>query len=496
MSVKDLEPKECFTWFAELCRIPRGSRREQRASDFLVAFARERGLEASQDAIGNVFIRKPAAKGMEKAPTVILQGHMDMVCVKEDGLEFNFDKDSIKVMTEGDKVFADRTTLGADNGIAVAFILALLDSKDIPHPPLEAIITVQEEVGMGGASAFDASRVTGSYFINIDSEEEGIFCASCAGGRRILLKIPTLSQSVTTIMDRDRFAFWTITLEGLQGGHSGLDIIKERGNSNKLLARVLDGLAGKFEYYLASLGGGTATNVIPKESSATVFIKADAAELRRELDHWAALFRHELMGADGAGLTITCTEAAWSDTVLTPETLSKVVSAALLMPDGIVSMDLNITGQRLVESSSNFAVVSMEDGEIVFQSQTRSSVASKKEFIYRQIETIGRLVGAQVEFFGDYPAWEFNPNSTLREVFLKAYKELYGKEAAVEGIHAGLECGLFSEKFRELGRPMDFIAFGPTITGAHSTKETLSRSSAENAWKLLKDVMRRMGELR
>jgi len=493
MNMEQTSHKAYLSWFSELSRIPRGSYHEQQASDFLMTFARERGLDAKQDSAGNVLIRKPGTPGMENAPAVILQGHLDMVCAKEEGLKFDFSHDPIKILTDGDRMYADGTTLGADNGIAISYILALLDAKDIPHPPLEAVLTVQEEVGMGGASAFDVSQLTASSFINIDSGDEGIFCVSCAGGRRSLLHIPAETVPVRSLPDQHGFFFRRITLGGLPGGHSGLDIILERGNSNKLLARVLDGLSRSFEFHLVSIHGGSATNIIPMESSVTVFIRADDEALRKELDNWAAMFRHELRSADGEGLFITLDEAEADADVLTRECAERIIRSALLMPDGIISMDMNIADRNLVESSSNFALIRMENKEVIFHSQTRSSVTSKKEAIYHQIEAIGKLAGAETEYLGDYPAWEYNPDSQLQKLFKQTYNDLYGREARLEGIHAGLECGLFAEKFRTLGRNVDFIAFGPNITGAHSTKESLSLSSAENTWQLLKEVLNRLG---
>jgi dipeptidase D len=493
MGVENLEPRECFKWFAELSRIPRGSRHEQRISDYLVGFATDRKLSVTRDALGNVCIKKPGQGGLEKAPAVILQGHSDMVWVKDEGCDFDFSTEGINILTDGEAVTADRTTLGADNGVALSFIMALLDSGDIPHPPLEAVITTQEEVGMGGAAAFDATQLSASYFINIDSEEEGIFCASCAGGRRSTMTLPL---EKTVLPDAGRYAFHTVSVGGLSGGHSGMDIHRERGNSNRLLGRVLEDLADKFEVYLVSVKGGTASNVIPADSSAVVAVNAGEADIKAELARWTATLKNELKAADGAGLKITLGGADRTAAVLSGATFKKALAAMLLIPHGVVSMDRNMTTQSLVESSNNFATMETTDDAIIFTCASRSSVGSKKAFIYDQIRLVAGLIGAEISYFGDYPAWEYHPQSKIRDLFATVYKELFGKEAKVEGIHAGLECGLFSEKFKAMGRDMDFIAFGPDITGAHSTKETLSRSSAANMWKLLKESLKRMGDLR
>lgn len=487
--------KEYLKWFAVLSGIPHESGNEKQLSDFLVRFAKERGFSAAQDAAGNVVIKKPGTPGMEQAPAVILQGHMDMVCVKDEGLAFDFSHDPLKLMTDGDRLYAEGTSLGADNGIALAYMLAVLDSSDLPHPPLEAVVTVDEEVGMGGATAFDVSSLDASLFLNMDSEEEGIFCVSCAGGRRSRMNIPVEFQDASALCTGEGWSSRRITLGGLAGGHSGLEIIRERGNSNKLLARLLDGLGRTFPCRLAALQGGTAANAIPKESSAVLFIKAEDEAVLKEVKRWEEIFRHELRGSDGAGLVISMDKVE-ETRVLTPESEKRVLSAALLVPDGIDSMDKNITTQNLVESSNNFAVIRMEGENIVFQCQTRSSVASRKDNLCRRIDILGALVGGSVEHSGDYPAWEYNPASRLEAVFTKTYEELFQKKAKVEGIHAGLECGLFADKFRKLGRKVDFISFGPTVTGAHSTKETLHLASAERAWTLLTEVLRRIGEMK
>lgn len=494
MNNESCKQKPYLRWFSTICGIPHESRNEQQLSNFLVSFAEERGLAVVQDAAGNILIRKPGTKGMEQAPTVILQGHMDMVCVKDEGLDFDFAKDPLKLVFDGDNLHAEGTSLGADNGIALAYILALMDAEDIPHPPLEAVVTVDEEVGMGGATVFDASQLKASYFINMDSEEEGVFCVSCAGGRRSQMHIPVVTEETANISGQEKSSFRRITVGGLAGGHSGLEINKERGNSNRLLARVLDDMMQKYPCRLVSLCGGTAANAIPKESSAVVLLQAEENEVRKYLEHWAEVFRHELRGADGAGLTITFEHAETSDRVLTQESTGRILSAALLIPNGIASMDMTITTQRLVESSNNFAMIRMGENEVIFHCQTRSSSASRKEALCRKIDILGAMVGATVKHSGDYPAWEYNPDSRLQPLFETAYRELFHKDARVEGIHAGLECGLFAEKFKQLGRNMDFLSFGPDVVGAHSTKETLHLSSAERSWKLLLEVLRRIGE--
>ncbi len=493
MKMEDLEPKECFCWFARIAAIPHESRNEKQLSDFLVRFAQERGLPVTQDARHNVCIKKPGTKGMEGRAPVILQGHMDMVCVKEDGRDFDFAADPLRLLADGDRLRADGTTLGADNGIAIAYMLALLDSRNIAHPPLEAVMTTEEEVGMGGAAHFDVAQLAGSSFVNLDSEEEGAFCVSCSGGRKIAVTLPAERIPVASIPGHGGYSFLSLALDGLAGGHSGLEIHRQRGNANRLIGRVLARLAEKYDLHLASVSGGSAFNVIPSRAGAVVCIGAAGATVQRELDALRALFANELKAADGTGLRLAATETARTDAVYSRETLRKFLAAATLLPDGVQAMDLNIATQKLVESSCNFAVITSNDAEIAFSCMPRSSLGSKKELLAVQIEAVAELVGATAGNAGDYPAWEYAAHSPLRDVFRRAHRTVFGRDARIEGVHAGLECGIFAEKFKALGRPMDFIALGPAITGAHSPRETLSVSSAARTWKLLQEGLRLLG---
>ncbi len=495
MDVEALEPRECFKWFAAIAQIPHGSHNEKRLADWLVRFAEERGLAVMQDAAGNVCIKKTASPGMEEAPAVILQGHMDMVCVKEEGRPFDFAKDPISLKIDGDFLTADGTTLGADNGIALAYMLALLEAEDIPHPPLEVVITVEEEVGMAGAAGFDVTQLAGKFFINIDSEEEGVFCVSCAGGRRSTVALLAGTVPVADLEDGAKDAFFRIDIGGLAGVHAGMEINKQRGNANRLMGRVLSALTESFAFYLAAIAGGSASNVIPSECSAVICFKDDSAALWDRLAALAETFRHELRAADGQGLSLAAMPAEPQPLVFTEETCAKVLAALTLIPDGVASMDLGIAEQSMVESSSNLGQVSLRDGALVFDSLIRSSVGSRKEFLYSQIVAVAGLINGEAKYSGDYPAWEYSPESHLRDVFRKTYASLFGKDPKAEGIHAGLECGLFYEKFKDLGRRVDFISFGPDITGAHTVREAVSISSVERTWHLLREVLRELGNM-
>lgn len=492
MTLEHCEPRECFRWFEALSRIPRGSHNEQAVSEWLVAFAGERNLAVFRDPSGNVCIKKPGTPGMEGAPAVILQGHMDMVCVKEESLDFDFTKDPIRLKLEGDRLTADGTTLGADNGIALAFMLALLDAGDIPHPPLEAVITVEEEVGMGGAANFDASQLAGTSFVNIDSEEEGVFCVSCAGGRRSLVSLPVETENAASFEGSGPPAFFALRIGGLAGGHSGQEIDKQRANANVLMGRVLAALRAGHACRLVDISGGSAVNVIPSTCSATICTDCPEEALMKEISALAEGFRHEFAAADGKNLTLHVVKAGPAPEIFSRACTDKVIAILSLIPDGVVSMDLNM--DHMVESSSNCGAVRVENGAVTFASLSRSSVGGKKEFICARIAELAALVGAEVSYSGDYPAWEFREHSPVRDVFMESYASLFGKPAKAEGIHAGLECGLFFKKFNDMGRTVDFIAFGPDITGAHTVRESVSVSSVGRMWLLLLDVLRRLGD--
>lgn len=488
MTTAQLEPRECFAWFAELCAIPHCSYNETAAGDFLARFAQERGLACTRDARGNVLIKKPASRGMENAPGVIVQGHMDMVCVKKDGIMHDFGKDPIVLRVEDGWLKAEGTTLGADNGIGLAMILALLDAGDIAHPALEAVITVAEEVGMIGAEGFDAALLSGRYFINTDSEEEGVFCVSCAGGRRCEMSLPIRREPGAALPGN----WFTIVISGLAGGHSGLEIIKERGNANKLMGRTLARLADGYDLSLSAMAGGTADNVIAFECRADIRINADEATLARELAALRDEFGAELKAADGAGLVIRAVPAGAADSVLDRDSFDRTLSVLLLLPQGVQSMDLNVLPLRQVESSANVGIISTKDATAVFTVLVRASVNTRKLALCRSLEALAALTGASLAYSGDYPAWEYRPDLRLGGIFHDTYTELFGQEPKMEGIHAGLECGLFFDKFRALGKDVDFISFGPDITGAHTPEEGVRVASVANAWRLLKAVLGRI----
>jgi len=478
--LNDLEPKAVFSIFEDMTQIPRCSGNEKQISDYLVNFAKERNLEVIQDEALNVIIRKPGTNGYENAPIVILQGHMDMVCEKNKITEHDFSKDPLKLRIEDDMIMATGTTLGADNGIAVAYALALLDSKDIPHPPLEVLVTTEEETGMGGANNLNPNNLKGKILINIDSEEEGTFLVSCAGGVRTSVKIPIEWEK-----PNESLIAYTLKVRGLKGGHSGMEINKGRGNSNKILGRVLNALSSKLVFSLAEVSGGAKTNAIPREADAVIVLSnKDKENLEIVVKQWSKIIKDELKTADPD----VCLELEPSnqsyEKVFSKDTMDKLISALMLIPNGIQTMSMEIPG--LVQSSINLGVVTTHDNEISLDSSIRSSISTLKEDIVNIISIIAKQLGLTIVNESDYPAWEFRKDSYIRNVFVDCYKNKYGKEPIITAIHAGLECGLFDEKFSNL----DMISLGPNMYDVHTPDEKLSISSTQRTWEFLLEVLR------
>jgi len=459
-------------FFKKISDIPRGSGNEKQISDWIQNFAKERGLFVTQDSVHNLIIKKPGTNGHENADTLILQGHMDMVCEKNVDTQHDFLKDPIRIITDGDILKADGTTLGADNGIAVAMALALLDSSDIPHPPLEVLLTADEEEGMLGAKALDGSLFSGRKLINLDSAEEGIFYVSCAGGLLIDLKLPT-----DYIELPEAHSAFSIRIRGLKGGHSGMDINKGRGNSNRLLGRVLHRICSELDAHVVSVNGGFKHNAIPRESEAIIAIRSDqqskATEIVKSIDN---VFRNELKIGD-PDVEIEFEQAEKNTSrVFAKMAAQKVISVLCVAPLGVQDMSQDIPG--LTEVSINMGVVRTDEDIVKITFCLRSSVASKKEALRIRIEQLAGLAGATYEVYGEYPEWEYNPNSALRHKLVELYERINGHKPKINAIHAGLECGLLAQKLPGV----DIISFGPDITNAHSPDEYVSISSVERVW--------------
>ena len=470
-----------FKYFSEISKIPRGSGNEKQISDYLVSEAKRLGLEVIQDEVLNVIIKKPATSGYENSPGIILQGHMDMVCEKNKDTVHDFSKDEIKLRTDGDYLYATGTTLGADNGIAVAMGLALLASDDIPHPSLEALYTVNEEVSMIGAMELDGSLLSGKYIINLDSEEEGKITVSCAGGVTAVVTIPKEYKDITSSKTP-----YDISIKGLQGGHSGTEIDKKRANSNVLMGRVLNHLCkNNINYDLVTIHGGLKNNAIPREAECVILIDdKDEAVLQREIENLLNIFKNEYKTSD-PGITLECIKSNENyNETLSDELKKKIIGVLNLMPRGIQTMSADIEG--LVESSTNLGVLVTEDKQIKFEFATRSSVRSLKEDLNNRMKMLCEFLGVNISLDDDYPEWEYAKDSKLEKICVDTYKELTGQEPEIVAIHAGLECGLLIDAIKG----SEAVSIGPDLFDVHTPNEHLSISSTERTWDYLVAILK------
>ena len=476
--LQNLEPKLVFDFFEKISDIPRGSGNEKAISDYLLKFGKELGLETIQDEALNIIIKKPASKGYENAPTVIIQGHMDMVCEKNNGTDHDFEKDPLKLRIVDDYIYATDTTLGADNGIAVAYGMALLADNNMPRPALEILITTDEETGMSGAMAICKDNLDGKLLINLDNEEEGELLVSCAGGVRTNSAVKIEWQDKTNKNDV------AINISGLKGGHSGMDIIKERGNSNKILGRILKALSEEVEFNIVKINGGSKNNAIPREAEAIISVDAsNVNKVTTIVNDLTAVFTNELKSQDPE-LKISVNNSTVNETKeFNKATTEKVINLLYLYPNGVNTRSTEIDG--LVESSTNLGVLSTGEDYVEFDSAVRSSVPSLKKEIELRIKTITEILGAEFSSKSDYPGWEYDPNSKMREICQKVYKDMTGKEAKIVAIHAGVECGLFNEKLGNL----DMISFGPNLYDVHTPQEHMSITSVKNTWDYLLKVL-------
>lgn len=478
--LKGLNPEALFRNFESLTRIPRESGNEKEVSDFLVDFAKKNGLDVKQDESMNVIMKKPATKGYEKSKTIILQGHMDMVCIAEEEYEIDFKKDPIPLVVDGDYIRTEGTTLGADNGIAVAMIMAIMESKDLEHPALTGLITVLEETGMGGVLALDPKDLSGDILINLDSEEEGIFLASCAGGVNNMVKLPVLKENA-----KKENEFHEISIKGLLGGHSGAEIDKKRASSLKLMGRLLKALEDKVGIDIASLSGGEKMNAIPKTAKAVIsFDGGKVNEIHSILKEYEAYFQNEFKTSD-PGIKITLMESKKEEKVFSDKTKESLIAILMLIPFSVQSMSADVEG--LVVSSNNIGVLSMENDTLVFSNAVRSSIRSMKEELNARIEEICKFTGASMELVSDYPEWEFKVESPIRDLMVKIYKEMFKTDAKVSAIHAGLECGFLKDKTGDI----DMISMGPEMHDVHTPSEKLSISSSKRLYEFLCELLKR-----
>ncbi len=487
-----LEPKNVFKFFEEMCGIPHGSGNTSAMTAYLMKFAADRGLEARSDGLGNVVIRKPATPGYEAVPGIVIQGHMDMVAVKTPDSMKDMETEGLDLAVDGDYVYAVNTSLGGDDGIAVAYGLAVLDADDLAHPEVEAIFTVDEETGLFGAKAIDMRDIKGRRFLNLDSEEEGVFWTSCAGGIRIESVLPVDMVSVTGQKI-------TVAVKGLQGGHSGADIHKERGNALYLLARVLYHASKEVPFYVASFNGGTVENAIPREATAEIVLAGPEASVSGQGTAYNAAERAETFRKAVKALEQDLkAEYAVRDAGLYVEVIpgtdelcavySKDSSARLLQmlvaaPVGVQAMSQDMPG--LVETSLNLGVVTSDDTKVVVQHSVRSSLESAKTALVEKLEAVFAMADATYTTSGAYPGWAYRADSPLRDKLVRIYEDMFGAKPEIQAIHAGLECGLFLGKQPEL----DCISLGPNMRSIHTTEEKLSISSTKRVWDFLVAVL-------
>lgn len=478
--IASLEPRLVWEQFDAITRVPRPSKKEEKIREYLVRFAAEHGIECHTDKIGNVVMRKPATPGYEQRPKVILQSHMDMVCEKNSGVEFDFSRDAIRTRIEGEWVRAEGTTLGADDGIGMAAALAVLIDPEAEHGPLEALFTVDEETGLTGAFELGEGMLTGKYLINLDSEDEGEIFIGCAGG------IDTIATfRYTTEAAPKNYTFFRVDVSDLAGGHSGDDIDKGRVNSNKTVARLLwDGMQS-YELRLSYFDGGNLRNAIPREAYAIFGVPSRLREeFRKRYELFAADLHAEFRLCE-PNFRITLNEMPAVDHVIDEKTQFGLVYSLVGVPNGVVAMSMALPG--LVETSTNLASVKFADGgKIVVTSSQRSSVESAKTYVMQMVESVFALAGADVAHSDGYPGWAPDMSSRLLAVSVESYRRLFGREPKVRAIHAGLECGLFLEKYPEL----EMVSFGPTLRGVHSPDERLEIATVGKFWAHLNDILR------
>ena len=475
--LENLEPKSVFRYFEDICNIPHGSGNMEKISDFCINFAKEHGLDCFQDDMKNVIIIKEATPGYEEEEPIILQGHLDMVCERRPDKEKDFLTEGLDLCTDGKLIWADGTTLGGDDGIAVAFCLAILADKDLIHPRLEVVLTVDEETGLYGAEAIDLSMLKGKKLINIDSEEEGILLTSCAGGLTLNIEIPVERVEAQGMISELR-------VTGLLGGHSGVEIDKGRANSNVVLGRVLRALEKEISVDIISMEGGAKDNAIPRLSTANILVNKEQEEtLQRIVKTQEEILRRELHASDPeVTLVLKPLEDAMME-VLDDTSRAKVIHTLNNIPNGILSYSMDVEG--LVETSLNKWIINLEEQKLKMSFAVRSSMESAKYYLTDKVRMFTEMLGGTIEIKGDYPGWEYRPDSPLRDTFVSVYERIYGKRPKIQAIHAGLECGMFTGKIKDL----DCISFGPNMKNVHTFEETLEVESVRRTWEYLCQIL-------
>lgn len=478
MSELKLQPKAVFDCFAEINKIPRPSHKEQKMGAFLVDFGKKHGLETLQDSTGNVLIRKPATKGMENLKTTVLQSHMDMVCEKEAGLNFDFEKDAIQTYIDGDWLKAKGTTLGADDGIGVAMQMAILADDTIQHGPLECLFTVCEEEGLNGAMGLEAGFMKADYLINLDSEDEGLIFVSCAGGANTKATFNVDLEDTPA----NQF-FFKIQISGLTGGHSGDDIEKKRANANKLLARLLEAFK-IYDIRIADIQSGGLHNAIPRDGYAVACVPTQFKEnLRVDFNVMTAEFEEEFSATE-QNMRFKLESTQPTAKVIDKTSGNNLITALVCVPNGVLAMDQNIPD--FVETSSNLASIHLNKDKVNIVTSQRSNIMSARKNASAMVRGVFSLAGADAETGEGYPGWKLDPNSPLLSITVEAYKRLFAKDPEIRAIHAGLECGLFSLKYPHV----DMVSFGPTLRGVHSPEERLLIPTVQKVWEHLLETLK------
>jgi len=476
-ALAQLEPREVWKHFAELAKIPRASTKEAAARDYVLSIASRHGLEAKQDSAGNTVIRKPARKGRESAPMALLQGHLDMVCEKNEGTAHNFDTDPISMRREGDWLKADGTTLGADNGIGVSAALAVMESTDIAHGPLEFVFTIDEESGLTGAAEFPPGMLHSKYFLNLDNEEKDTICIGCAGG------IKTTARRKVSLQPAKGDSAWRIKVSGLKGGHSGIDIHLGRGNALRILGGVLQRVLEKTSAGVANLAGGSAQNAIPREASAVVVMDAgNAGQLKSLIGQLEQEYKADI-GSFDPDLQITVEKVERPPSVLSDEDARRAIDLLATLHHGVLAMSPDVPG--LVQDSTNLATAALKGDTLEIVTSQRSAIESSKLAAARMVATVCRMAGFETENTGSYPGWKPEPESEIVRKLQQVHEKVFGHPAKLIAMHAGLECGVIGEKYPG----MQMASFGPTIVSPHSPNERVEIPSVEGFWKYLKAVL-------
>ncbi len=479
---KGLKPEKVFEYFEEICKIPHGSKNTKKLSDYIRKFAEDRSLKVIQEPCGNLIIYKPGTSGYEKSSPVCLQGHIDMVCEKNSDSRHNFKKDPLPIAVMDDEVFSRNTTLGADDGIAVAMAMAILDSDDIPHPPLEVMLTVDEEIGLEGAKHLNYTCIKSRRIINLDSEDEGILYVSSAGGLRGSIELPVEYKE-------HKGCEYDIVISGLKGGHSGDMIDKYNGNAIMLLGRLFIYLQTRLKFRIVEFSGGLMDNAIPREAGCHLLVSKENSNIFEDLVYdFEKMIKNEFR-ANENNIMIYCENLGeTSKRTLRTDSAKKIVYLLAAVPNGVINMCRDEGQEDMVKTSLNFGITRLDDEKFLLEASLRSQLSTEKYALSDKLRMIAEMAGAKYSEKGDYPAWEYRADSELRSLFIKIFEKQNGHKPVVKGMHSGLECGLIYNALK----PVDIISFGPDIKGAHTPKETLSISSTERTYELLCELLKEL----